>query len=494
MEHPKSQSSSSSASQDYEAAIRARKEAALRDANKIAPTRDTWIKRNAFFYQSDWQYMRFLVPPDLKILELGCGTGQLLAQLQPSAGVGIDLCEAMIDVARKNYPELSFHVGDVEDTEVINSLDGPFDVIVISDLLGQLEDCDQFFSVIKPLCTPRTRIVVAYYSPAWEPVLRLASMLGLRMSQPDQSWLSSGDTMAFLNAAEFDVIKREWRQLVPKKIFGLGWLINSYLAPLPIIRRFCLRNYVVARHAPTQQKEVLSATVLVPCRNEKGNIEAAVTRLPKFCDDMEVIYIEGGSSDGTFEECERVRDENPELDIKVFKQPGKGKGDAVHLGFDQARGDIVMILDADLTVPPESLPKFYDVIASGRGEFVNGTRMVYPMQSGAMRFLNYWANRTFSIIFSWLLNQRFTDTLCGTKVIRRKDYDELARNRHYFGDFDPFGDYDLIFGASKLNLKIIEVPVRYADRTYGETQISRFRHGLLLLRMVVFAFQKLKAF
>ena len=494
MEQPKSQSGSLSSAQIHEATIQARKKAVLRNANSVAPGRDAWIKSNSFFYKGDWQYMRFLVPPDLKVLELGCGTGQLLAQLQPSVGVGIDLCGAMIDIAQKNYPELSFHVGDVEDAEVVNSLDGPFDVIVISDLLGQIEDCDQLFNVIKPLCAPRTRIVVAYYSPAWEPILRLANILGLRMSQPDQSWLSSTDIMAFLRAAEFDVIKREWRQLVPKKMFGLGWLINSYLAPLPIIRRFCLRNYVVARHAPAQQKDVLSTTVLVPCRNEKGNIEAAVTRLPKFCDDMEVIYIEGGSSDGTFEECERVRDASPELDIKVFKQHGKGKGDAVHLGFDKARGDIVMILDADLTVPPESLPKFYDVIASGRGEFVNGTRMVYPMQSGAMRFLNYWANRTFSLIFSWLLNQRFTDTLCGTKVIRKKDYDELARNRHYFGDFDPFGDYDLIFGASKLNLKIIEVPVRYADRTYGETQISRFRHGLLLLRMVIFAFKKLKAF
>lgn len=478
----------------YVVAARARKRAIHDIMERAAPLRDSWIKRNSFFHESDWRYMRFLIPEGLSVLDIGCGTGQLLARLKPAKGVGIDLSETMVNEARKNYPDYTYHVGDVEDPEVLGTLQGPFDVIVISDLLGQLNDCQEFFKGLKSLCSANTRIVIAYYSPAWEPLLRLANSFGQRMPQPEQSWLSSEDIAAFLDLAGLDVIKREWRQLVPKRLLGLGWLLNNYIAPLPFIRRLCLRNYVVARYVPEPAKEELSTTVLVPCRNEKGNIEAAISRLPRFCSDIEVIYIEGGSSDGTYEECERVRDAYPDMDIKIFKQKGKGKGDAVHMGFDEARGDVVMILDADLTVPPETLPKFYDVIATGQGEFVNGTRMVYPMQGGAMRFLNYWANRTFSVIFSWLLNQRFTDTLCGTKVIRKHDYDELARNRSYFGDFDPFGDFDLIFGASKLNLKIVEVPIRYADRTYGETQISRFRHGVLLLRMVIFAFRKLKAF
>jgi glycosyltransferase involved in cell wall biosynthesis len=238
-----------------------------------------------------------------------------------------------------------------------------------------------------------------------------------------------------------------------------------------------------------------SVSVLVPCRNEKGNIESAVTRMPRFAADMEILYVEGHSSDGTFEECERVRDTYAgEWEIHVAQQEGKGKGDAVRKGFDMASKDILMILDADLTVAPEDLPKFYQAISEGTGEFINGTRLVYPMEKGAMRFLNYWANRTFALIFSFLLNQRFSDTLCGTKVLSKKHYDAIAAGRDYFGEFDPFGDYDLIFGAAKLNLKITEVPIRYADRTYGEPQISRFRDGFLLLRMVVFAWRKLKAF
>ena len=235
-----------------------------------------------------------------------------------------------------------------------------------------------------------------------------------------------------------------------------------------------------------------SATVLIPCRNEKGNIENAVTRLPQFCEDLEIIYVEGGSQDGTLEEINRVIKANPDKDIKVLTQDGKGKGDAVRKGFKHASGDVLIILDADLTVRPEDIPKFYNAIVSGKGEYINGTRLVYPMDNQAMRFLNFLANQVFSVIFTWLLNQRFTDTLCGTKVLTKKSYDKIASGRSYFGDFDPFGDFDLIFGATKMNLKVVELPVRYAARAYGETQISRFRHGWLLLRMVLFAYKKLK--
>jgi glycosyltransferase involved in cell wall biosynthesis len=209
---------------------------------------------------------------------------------------------------------------------------------------------------------------------------------------------------------------------------------------------------------------------------------------------MEVVFVEGHSSDGTYEECLRVRDSCAGLwDIKVFKQPGKGKGDAVRKGFEVAIGDILMILDADLTVPPEALPKFHAAIKSGKGEFVNGTRLVYPMEREAMRPLNFIANRLFAALVSFLINQRFTDTLCGTKVFTSHAYKRIAAQRHYFGEFDPFGDFDLILGAAKSSLKIVEIPIHYGSRAYGETQISRFRDGLMLLRMVLFAFRKLKA-
>jgi SAM-dependent methyltransferase len=472
-----------------------RKEAIRTHFDELSDTRGRWMARNRFYYADDRKYTKFLVPEGARVIELGCGTGDLLAQLKPSQGVGVDFSPQMVETAKRNHPDLTFYVGNAEDDDFISGLEAPFDYIVLSDTIGYLDDIERVFRSLRRISAPHTRLVVAYYSHLWEPALSLAERMGQKMPQPDVNFLSSSDITNLLYLSGFEVVRTEWRQLIPKSLLGIGTVINRFIGTLPLIRRLCLRHYIVARPFERRTDWKPSVSVLIPCRNEKGNIESAVTRMPRFVADMEILYVEGHSSDGTFEECERVRDAYAgEWEIHVAQQEGKGKGDAVRKGFDMANKDILMILDADLTVAPEDLPRFYQAISEGTGEFINGTRLVYPMEKGAMRFLNYWANRTFALIFSFLLNQRFSDTLCGTKVLSKKHYDAIAAGRDYFGEFDPFGDYDLIFGAAKLNLKITEVPIRYADRTYGEPQISRFRDGFLLLRMVIFAWRKLKAF
>jgi SAM-dependent methyltransferase len=464
--------------------------------DRLAPERASWLRRNGYFYSHDHRYMRLLVPEGAAVLEIGCGNGQLLAALKPRRGVGIDLSPAMIAVARAAHPRFEFHAGDAEDPATYDSITGPFDAIILSDTVGYLADCQATLALVRRLMTPRTRLVIAYYSRMWEPLLKAGEAIGLKMPQDvEQSWLSTSDIMNLLALADYEVVGREWRFLMPRHAFGLGPFINRYVAPLPGVRRLCLRNYVIARALPPPKHEdrAASVTVLVPCRNERGNIENAVRRLPRFAPDIEILFVEGHSVDGTYAECLRVRDAYPQHDIKAIRQDGTGKGDAVRKGFEHARGDILMILDADLTVPPEDLGRFYDALVSGKCEFANGSRLVYPMHGKAMRPLNRVANRAFSMIFSYLLNQRVTDTLCGTKAVWRADYRRIAANRQYFGDFDPFGDFDLIFGAARLSLRMVDIPIRYAERTYGTTQISRFRHGMLLARMALFAFRKLKA-
>ena len=471
-----------------------RKDLVRRLNDDFSADRERWLKRAAFFHSEDLRYLRFLIPEGLRVLELGCGTGHLLAALKPSFGLGIDFSEGMIAQARKAYPHLSFQVGDVEDAGFIGTLPGPFDVILVVDTLALIDDCQNLLVTLHPLCTRETRLVIAYFSHLWYPALKTAEAVGLRMPQPS-SWnvLSPNDMRALVELADFEPIKSEVRLLSPLRMFGLGRLMNRFVAPWPVIRNLCLRYYTVCRPLRCRDDAIASATVVIPARNERGNIEPAVRRIPRFTDDIEIIFVEGHSKDGTWEEIQRVIAAYPERDIKAIRQPGKGKADAVFAGFDAARGDVLMILDADLTMPPEQLSKFWQALRSGKGEFVNGSRLVYPMEDEAMRFLNLIANKMFSYIFSWLLSQRFTDTLCGTKVLRRSDYLRLKARRSYFGDFDPFGDFDLIFGATALSLKVTEVPVRYASRTYGETQISRFRHGFMLLRMVLFAFMRIKA-
>jgi hypothetical protein len=476
---------------EQRAAARARI-AVFRDAAE--PARATWRARNPFFHAENARALRFLIPPGASVLAVGCADGADLAALEPSRGLGIDPSAPAIAAARAAHPGLDFRVVDFEADGAFEALGETFDFVLLPDTVGWMEDLDATMARLNAVCHPDTRIVLAYHSPAWEPLLGVAQALGLKAPMPPSNWLGMTDLVALLELAGFETIRREWRMLSPLGLLGLGWLINRVLAPLPGLRRLCLRHYLVARSLKIRHPAPRSASVIIPARNEKGNLEAAVKRLPQFCERVEIVFVEGHSSDGTLEEMKRLQAAYPDRQILVMVQDGKGKGDAVRKGFAAATGEVLLILDADLTVPPEQMPKFFRQIAEGRGEFVNGSRLVYPMEDGAMQFLNRIANHSFSIAFTWLLNQRFTDTLCGTKVLRKTHYEKLAANRLYFGDFDPFGDYDLIFGAVKMNLRVVEVPVRYAARRYGTTNISRFRHGWLLLRMVVFAWRKLKAY
>lgn len=472
-----------------------RQRAIREHSERLAGTVLDWRRRSRHFHQLDTAYTRFLVPEGSRVLEIGSGCGDLLAALKPSRGVGIDISPAMVELARRRHPEthLDFVEANAEDDSLARRVSGTFDVILLSDTIGYYDDCETSLRRLLAFAHPRTRLIISYRSRLWEPLLALAERLGLKMPQGPLNYLSSTDIANLMDLAGWQPVKRERRQLVPFGSLGVGSAINRWLAPLPLIRQVNLRSYIIGRPDGIRPATPPSVSVVVPCRNERGNIEAAVRRLPPFGSAQQIVFVEGHSRDGTYEECLRVQAAHPDRDIVVLRQSGKGKGDAVRDGFAAATGDILMILDADLTVPPEDMPRFYDVLASGKAEFVNGTRLVYPMEQGAMRFLNNLANHAFAWLFSFLLNQRFTDTLCGTKCLWREDYLKIAAGRAYFGEIDPFGDFDLLFGASKLNLRIAEMPVRYADRTYGTTQISRFSHGFLLLRMVLLAWRKLKA-
>jgi glycosyltransferase involved in cell wall biosynthesis len=272
----------------------------------------------------------------------------------------------------------------------------------------------------------------------------------------------------------------------------LAGLCNKILVKFWPFKLFALTNFILARPCPEKRSDAPLVSVVVPARNEAGNIAQLFDRTPEMGSGTELVFVEGHSEDDTYVAIEKEMAAHPERKSQLHRQTGVGKGDAVRLGFQHAKGDILMILDADMTVPPEDLTRFYDALNSGSVEFVNGVRLVYPMEEEAMPFFNFLGNKLFSLAFSWLLNQPIKDTLCGTKALSRQNYELIAANRSYFGDFDPFGDYDLIFGAAKLGLKIADLPVRYRARTYGMTNIRRWIHGWLLLRMVIFAAKKIK--
>jgi len=434
------------------------------------------------------QVVKSLAVPGLRVLELGCGRGDLLATLEPSFGVGVDFSTLMLQQARQAHPGLHFIAADVHQLP----LHARFDVIILSDLVNDLWDVQQVFQQVKTLCTPTTRIVINTYSRVWQLPLWLAEKLSLAKPNLEQNWFTVPDLKNLLSLTGFESLRSWMEVLFPFHIPLLSAFLNKVLVRFWPFNQLAVTNFLLARPVPSSQHPPCSVSVIVPARNEEGNIENIIARTPEIGAGTEIIFVEGHSSDQTYARIQEAAASHPERKILALQQPGKGKGDAVRTGFARASGDILMILDADLTVPPEDLPRFYDALAAGKGDFINGVRLVYPMQENAMRPLNFIGNKLFSMAFTWLLGQPVKDTLCGTKVLWRKGYERIAANRAYFGDFDPFGDFDLLFGAARQNMKIVDLPIRYRERTYGTTNIQRWKHGWLLVRMVFFALRRLK--
>ncbi|MFC1857525.1 glycosyltransferase [Thermodesulfobacteriota bacterium] len=458
--------------------------------DRVSVGKEDTTHPSAFYHSLLHRYYKFLIPPGLRIIELGCGHGDLLAALQPSFGVGVDFSDEMIRRASKNYPGLNFIQADAHEIP----LKGCFDVIILSDLVNDLWDVQTVLENLRQFCHGRTRLILNFYNNLWRIPFSVVKKLGLGHDVLEQNWFAPQDVFNLLGLTGYEVIKYFSGLLIPLKIPLLSGLANRYLAHVIPFKWFALTNFVVARPLPAQNvpSSAPSVSVIIPARNEAGNIENIFKRLPKLGGDTEMLFVEGHSRDHTYEIIEQMMRRFPDKKCRLFRQTGKGKGDAVRMGFEKAAGDVLMILDADMTVPPRELSRFLTALISGKGEFINGVRLVYPMQDQSMRFLNMVGNKFFSLLFTWLLGQPIKDTLCGTKVLWKHDYELIAENRNYFGEFDPFGDFDLLFGAAKLNLKITEVPIRYRSRAYGETNIDRWQHGWLLLKMAFLAARRIK--
>lgn len=470
-----------------------RKEQIRQHFDAAAKHYPAYRKRFGYYARDIVNYLNFFLQDDSSILEVGCGTGFNIAQLKGKDKVGIDFSSEMIAVAKEQHPGIEFQVMDAENI----TLDRKFDVILFNNIIGYLDNIQDVLRSVQKNCHEETRIIISYYNTFWEPVLNFGEAVGYKIKSPQQNWLDEKDISNLLYLSGFETYRTNRRLLIPVNIPILSWFFNKYIAKLPVFRWFCLNQFIFARpllsKTEEQVAEDFSVSICIPARNESGNIENAILRLPKLGKHQEIIFVEGHSTDDTWDKIQEIQQKYAAThDIKIARQEGKGKADAVRKGYGIATQDILMILDADLTMPPEELPKFYNAIATRKAEFINGSRLVYPMDKEAMRFLNTLGNKFFSKVFSWLLEQPIKDTLCGTKVMFRKDYLQLVENRKFFGDFDPFGDYDLLFGAYKLNLKIIDLPIRYRERTYGDTNISRFKHGWLLLKMCWFAAGKIK--
>ena len=459
--------------------------------NEIAVQSDHWKGLGGYYHHRINQVYQFWIPLGSKVLEIGCGQGELLASLRPEIGVGLDFSEEMLKRARVKYPHLSFYESDAHDLKIEET---DFDYIVLSDLINDLWDVQIVLQELNRLCNEGTRIILNTYSRLWEPPLAIAEKLGYAKPVLHRNWLTIEDINNLFTLSGFESI-RFWQEIIfPIYIPIITSFHNRFLVRFWPFKELALSNFIIASKRPETEPfdHPPSISVVIPARNESENINNLFETLPNFHCDFELIFVEGHSNDNTIYEIEKNIQQYAALQCKLIQQTGIGKGNAVREGFKHASGDILMILDADLTVPFDYLPRFYEAISTGKGKFINGVRLVYPIEKHSMQFFNLIGNKFFCYVFSWILGQPIKDTLCGTKVLWRSDYLRIAENRPYFGNFDPFGDFDLLLGASKLNLRIVDMPIRYQKRTYGTTNIKRWEHGRLLLKMAFFAVRKLK--
>jgi SAM-dependent methyltransferase len=443
----------------------------------------------AFYHTLLERKYRFLIPSGLRVLELGCGDGSLLAAVKPVLGVGIDFSAAAVARAKREHPELLIVRADAHALPMQTQ----FDVIILSDLINDLWDVQRVFQILANYSHSRTRIILNSYSRLWQIPLDWAEKLGLKNRTLEQNWFTVEDIQNLYKLTDYEQIKHETEILLPVYIPVLSALANQILVRFWPFNLLALTNFLVARAlkpARTRSNHP-SVSIVIPARNEAGNIEKIFQGLPKLSDVTELIFVEGHSKDDTYQRIEQAISQHPQQKATLLKQKGIGKADAVWEGFAAAKNDILVILDADLSVDPQDLGRFLEAATTNKGEFINGSRLVYPMENQAMQFANLVGNKLFSLIFSWLLSQPIKDTLCGTKVLWREDYEQL-RKIWPFRKIDPFGDFDLLLGATKLNLKIIDIPIRYHQRTYGSTNISRWKHGWGLLRMTLAAARRIK--
>ena len=455
-----------------------------------------WLDRRKYYFNRKVQLLRHLAPQPGRVLEIGCGLGQNLAGMNPEYGLGIDICPEMVQEARKlhppdAYPNLEFRVMSALDC---GSLNAQFDTILLINSISEVPDLLKLFGEIRKVSTAHTRVIQFSYNYLLMPLVKLAGLLGLAPQHPVQNWLTRSDFQNIFALGGLDLVRDGFAMIIPMGIPVVSHVVNRYAPLLPFLKPLCMMYYSVLRPRTADVKhEDHSVSVCVPCKNEEGNIAGLAERIPEMGRGTEIIFVDDQSSDGTAEEIEKAIRTHPDKRIKAVKGPGQNKGAACRAGFAHAENDVLMILDADMTVMPEALPEFYEALASGKGEFINGSRLVYPLEDRAMRFANVLGNKAFAMLFSFVVSQRLKDTLCGTKVIWRRDYEKIMEARKHFGEVDKWGDYDWIFGAARHNLKIIELPVHYRERVAGETKMTkRLSNAWTMLKMCGVAFRKVK--
>lgn len=364
-----------------------------------------------------------------------------------------------------------------------------YDCIVLSDMFEVNDDILGLLKLLKKNLNNDGTILLTSITPIWDGVLSILEMLNLKNKSKKRSYIHLNKLSAVLDTINFQITGKRTRQYFPFKLFYFGNIINNFLEIILYFFNFGIRSYFTIKEIEdTAEKDVLSKTIIVPAKNEEGNLNELINRIPYLGNNVEVIISCGISNDNTLGMAKSLKSDN--FIIKVIEQTSKGKANAVWEACEQSSNDLIAILDADLSVDPEELSSFFELIETKKCDFVNGTRLIYSMEKGSMRFINNFGNRLFQYVVSKIIRLPLTDSLCGTKVFKKNLYEKIKKWQSVVKIKDPFGDFDLLFAAAYSSQKIVEYPIHYRARKYGTTQIRRFKDGFKLIKYLSVSFYK----
>jgi len=449
--------------------------------DQIAPEYDLWKKKSSYYYSLLVELFTRFIPPGETVLDLGCGTGEILNAVRPKVGIGIDFSDGMIKSASRKFPRHQFFASMLEHL-AMRRYSG---YVIMADVFDHVPDIWAVISELNRILEEGSTVVISTINPLWDPILKVAEKMKLKMPEGPHNFVLSADILNLLRIFDFSILEEGYVVFLPKRIPLISDILNKLIPRIPFLKRLCVVQYIVAKKAAAVKCADYSCSVIIPCYNEAGNIERCIRSIKNVGSHTEVIFVDDGSLDGTSDAARRLMPEFGHVKL-ISYSPNKGKGSAVRLGIEAAGADVVMIYDADLSVPAEELLNFMLPLENEKARFTNGTRMVYPMEDEAMRTLNLWGNKFFAFILSWLLGQRITDTLCGTKAFFKKDYSRMKIRG------DKWGDFDFLLGAAELGLKIVEVPIHYNRRRAGVSKMAPFKHSLLLLKICIRGFFEIK--
>tara|TARA_B110000977_G_scaffold125183_1_gene160299 strand:+ start:1495 stop:2904 length:1410 start_codon:yes stop_codon:yes gene_type:complete len=449
---------------------------------KNKESRENFLKKKNFLFDEISKALNYLINDSNYVKFFCCGNSSIVNKVNSKNIYINEINNTFINSLTKSEIK--------KEDEINKNLN--FDHIVIADIEHQKFITKNLIDLNEKIDN-ECRVIVLSKSIFWSTLINFYKKI--KNIGPDKNnFLPYSNLRKIFLNTNFEIVKNEKIIFFPFQFSLLTKFINQIFR-FPVLNFFCMINLTVLKKVQKKnyQAEGKKISFIIPCKNEGGNIKFFYEKIINSTINAEFLFGNDNSSDNTLDEIKKLQQAIPNKEIKIYDGPGVCKSENVYKGINLASGEIILIYDADLTVSFDDLVNSINLLLKTDADFINCTRMIMPQQKNAMKFLNFYGNLFFAFLFSILFKQKITDTLCGTKIFFKKDWEQIKKYNNTWGAKDLWGDFDLLLGAYKNNLKIVENPISYTDRKEDETKMTGIiKNSIRMLIITFVAYYKLR--